>query len=195
MLSSFLCSLQQRPFSALQLGLDAESTGIIGASKVGSIVRPSAKTFSHYFLLPVQFKLIREISLSHTTAFTYLQEVLAAGGAAIAAGIAAVFSRRGGQESSSIDKKAAANEEPALPKIDVSIPYSAAAMLAFDEWKGDKTLPADAFADFEAIYEEKTVAMVTSKKVAREFEEATKQLEDTIKKADAKLVKLGEEQV
>lgn len=194
MLSSFLCSLQQRPFSALQLGLDAESTGIIGASKVGSIVRP-AKTFSHYFLLPVQFKLIREISLSHTTAFTYLQEVLAAGGAAIAAGIAAVFSRRGGQESSSIDKKAAANEEPALPKIDVSIPYSAAAMLAFDEWKGDKTLPADAFADFEAIYEEKTVAMVTSKKVAREFEEATKQLEDTIKKADAKLVKLGEEQV
>jgi len=36
---------------------------------------------------------------------------------------------------------------------------------------------------------------VTSKKVAREFEEATKQLEDTIKKADAKLAKLGEKQV
>jgi len=133
--------------------------------------------------------------LSRTIAFTYLQEALAAGGAAIAAGIAAVFSRRGGQESSSTDKKAAAKEEPPLPKIDVSIPYNAAALLAFDEWKGDKTLPAESFADFEAIYEEKTVAMVTSKKVAREFEEATKQLEDTIKKADAKLAKLGEKQV
>ena len=103
-----------------------------------------------------------------------------------------MFAGRGRKDSATKEAAPAPVEED-LPKIDVSIPYNAAAMLAFDEWKGEKELSKDAFAKFEAVYEEKAVAMATAKKVKRELEEVVRGLEDTIKKADAKLAKLGEE--
>jgi hypothetical protein len=61
-------------------------------------------------------------------------------------------------------------EMPATPEpVDISIPYNAAAMLAYKAAgsKGD-------FADFEEKYVADTVAMVTAKKVAREGPTETK---------------------
>jgi len=113
------------------------------------------------------------------------QAAIAAGGAAVVAGLAAVFGR-------GMNKKETApvvEEEEELPPIDVSIPYNAAAMLAFDEWKGGKTFPEDTFAKFETIYENKMVAMVTAKKVQRELDDATKMADSELDK----LAKLGEE--
>jgi len=115
------------------------------------------------------------------------QAAIAAGGAAVVAGLAAVFgSMRGG---SSKKEAAPVVEEEELPPIDVSIPYNAAAMLAFDEWKGGKTFPEGTFAKFETIYEDKMVAMVTAKKVQRELDDATKMADSELDK----LAKLGEE--
>lgn len=121
------------------------------------------------------------------TFFCFKQAAIAAGGAAIAAGFAAIFNMRKG--GSSETATAVVEKEEELPPIDVSIPYNSAALLAFDEWKGDKIFPEDTFAKFETIYEEKVVTMVTAKKVQRELDDALTKAESEL----AKLAKMGEE--
>jgi hypothetical protein len=104
----------------------------------------------------------------------------AAGAAALVAGVGAFIM---GKKKSSDDTTPAVAEEP--EPVDVSIPYNAAAILAYEEFMGKTTEGVDpaTFAKFEALYEEKVVAQVTAKKVARDFE-------DKIKSVDAELAKL-----
>jgi len=64
--------------------------------------------------------------------------------------------------------------EPAPEPIDVSIPYDAAALLAYTQAKGIKADDVDdidmgEFEKFKALYEEKTVYEVTAKKKARDL--------------------------
>lgn len=64
--------------------------------------------------------------------------------------------------------------EPEPEPIDVSIPYNAAAALAYSSLTGTsaESDPA-AFATFEGAYEKFTVAEVSFKKAAREYEAVT----------------------
>lgn len=62
---------------------------------------------------------------------------------------------------------------PTATKVDVSIPYDAAAKLAYDEWraangKGEWGNESE-FEEFKAKYDEMCVAMVTAKKLQREM--------------------------
>ena len=95
------------------------------------------------------------------------QVIVAAGGAA-AALAAALYGKNGGATTSTGGD--AAVEEPEPEPIDVTIPYNAAAMLAFDATK----LPKSKFEEFESLYLAKTVADVTVKKMAREVVEMEK---------------------
>lgn len=86
----------------------------------------------------------------------------------------------GGSKSSAAKKKAggsAAEEE----KIDVSIPYSAAAMLEYDSLRGKgKDFDKSAFAKFEKLYNDKAVTIAVSKKVARDHATEMKAMETKI---------------
>ena len=66
-----------------------------------------------------------------------------------------------------------AEPEAAAPEpIDVSIPYNAASLLAYDAWRieGDRgDFDQASYDKFEAIYITKTVAEVTAKKAIREL--------------------------
>lgn len=75
-------------------------------------------------------------------------------------------------------------------KPDVSIPYNAAALLAYDEWRGNDVFDQQTFKKFEALYIEKTVAEVTGKKIARDKEEALSKLKEIAKKAKEELASL-----
>jgi hypothetical protein len=55
----------------------------------------------------------------------------------------------------------------AVEAVDVSIPYDAAARLAFADWNGG-TKDEATFQKFQDIYVTKTVALVTAKKAARD---------------------------
>lgn len=62
--------------------------------------------------------------------------------------------------------------EPVEP-VDLSIPYDAAARLAYDEWRVTHEREAYDEAEyqkFKVLYEEKTVADVIAKKKTRELE-------------------------
>lgn len=68
----------------------------------------------------------------------------------------------------------ASTESEASTSVDLSIPYDAAARLAYDEWrakydKGD--FDAERYAVFQQNYEAITVANVVAKKQAREQDE------------------------
>lgn len=64
--------------------------------------------------------------------------------------------------------------EPEPEPIDVSIPYDAAAILAFQEWRQEEPdLNSDLFAKFKKFYEEKSVAEVNLKQKSRNFEKFT----------------------
>ena len=52
--------------------------------------------------------------------------------------------------------------------IDVSIPYDAAARLAYDEWRGEQFQESE-FQQFKEIYEKKSVAEVVASRYAREL--------------------------
>lgn len=91
-----------------------------------------------------------------------------AGGLAAALGIGAVASRQGG----SAKTEKVVELEPEPEPIDVSIPYDAAARLAFAEFCADREMEEDeAFYlnKFKKLYEEKTVATITLKQKEREF--------------------------
>eukprot|EP00977_Amphora_coffeiformis_P004205 scaffold875_cov185-Amphora_coffeaeformis.AAC.20 len=61
-------------------------------------------------------------------------------------------------------------KEPEPEPIDVSIPYDAAAKMAYCEYKGVTSVTDMAdYESFKAVYEEATVAQVTLKKMQREM--------------------------
>lgn len=79
--------------------------------------------------------------------------------------------------SSSDATKKEEEEEPAEPEpepIDVSIPYDAASLLAFDEWKKanekeEEEYDEETYQKFKSIYETMTVAQVVAKKCKRDL--------------------------
>ena len=85
--------------------------------------------------------------------------------------------------------KAASAPKP-VETVDVSIPYNAAAMLEYTKLMGPK-VDAAKFAKFEALYEEKVVAQVTAKKVARDCQLEAARLEAIAAKADAEITALA----
>lgn len=95
--------------------------------------------------------------------------IIAGGAVAAIAAAAAAFMGKGGEDSTE-SSSASAVEEAEPEPIDVSIPYDAAARLAF---AGSK-LSASKFQEFEALYLKKTVTDVTAKKMARDVVEMEK---------------------
>jgi hypothetical protein len=104
------------------------------------------------------------------------------------------FAVSSGNKSDTSDAPAAAPKAASAPKpveaVDVSIPYNAAAMLEYTKVMGSK-FDAAKFAKFEALYEEKVVAQVTAKKVARDCQLEAARLEAIVAKADAELAALA----
>eukprot|EP00980_Cylindrotheca_fusiformis_P011128 scaffold2557_cov121-Cylindrotheca_fusiformis.AAC.11 len=103
--------------------------------------------------------------------------IAAAGGVvAVAVAAAAAATTMMGKDTGAADtptKAAPAKEEPEPEPIDVSIPYNAAARLAFAKAK----LPESKFEEFEKLYVKKAVADVTAKKMAREVANMEKSAE------------------
>jgi len=96
--------------------------------------------------------------------------VIASVGAAVSAigGAAIAFGRKGGDKNASTAKvaKAVAKPEP----IDVSIPYDAAAYLAFDAYAKSSSKKVD-FKQFQSLYYELMVAEVKAKVQERKINE------------------------
>jgi hypothetical protein len=90
---------------------------------------------------------------------------------------------------SSTTANAKVTSTPAAEVVDVSIPYNAAAMLEYTKLIGAKYEEAT-FRKFQTIYEEKAVAQVTAKKVARDCQMEAERLQSIIAKADAELAEL-----
>ncbi len=61
--------------------------------------------------------------------------------------------------------------EPEPEKVDVSIPYDAAARLAYDQWRTENEMEEDeaTYAAFKSKYESLAVANVIAKKMEREI--------------------------
>ena len=91
--------------------------------------------------------------------------VLGAACAALAGLFGVMAQKNAGDDAGTATANAIVEEEP--EPIDVSIPYDAAARLAF----AAKRLDESKFAEFEAMYEEATVADVTVKKFARDLKD------------------------
>lgn len=83
-----------------------------------------------------------------------------------AAAAAAAVALQGDGEGDSAQE--AAPPEPEPEPIDVSIPYDAAARLAYDEWRSGKFDEVD-YQKFKEVYELKSVAEVTASRYAREL--------------------------
>jgi hypothetical protein len=80
----------------------------------------------------------------------------------------------GGSSSSASGTSSSSNtttNKPPAKKIDVSIPYDAAARMAYEAWCQEKgeTFMADGYALFQELYTAKAVAEATVKKRARDF--------------------------
>lgn len=97
---------------------------------------------------------------------------IAAMGAAIAAVTGGIAAMTGKTKSETKEENFFMETEP--EPIDVSIPYDAAARLAFAAMASNPK-DEDLYYQFEAIYEEKTVADVTVKKMERELNEKKQQ--------------------
>jgi len=94
--------------------------------------------------------------------------LVAAAGAALA-GAALAISK--GMSSGSKSTTSAVVEEPEPEPIDVSIPYDAAAAMAYCAVKQlSEVDDAQEFEKFKAVYEAFTVAEVTLKKASREYD-------------------------
>jgi hypothetical protein len=96
---------------------------------------------------------------------------------AIAAGLGGLL--LGNKKENMTTTKQVVVEEPEI-KIDVSIPYNAAALMAYEKVIGE--YDEAKFTKFEALYLEKAVAEVTLKKVTRELQQKIDQAEDAISK-------------
>jgi hypothetical protein len=91
--------------------------------------------------------------------------VEAVGVAGVLATVAGFFGLKKSKDKSAAG--AGTTFEPEPEPVDVSIPYDAAAMLAFNEWS-DVEFDASVFRKFKAIYEQKAVAEVSLKKAIRD---------------------------
>ena len=72
-------------------------------------------------------------------------------------------------EDAPAEPKVQAEPEPELEPIHVTIPYHAAARLAFGVKDGEE-FDETKFTKFKELYEKKTVAEVTAKKLARDLQ-------------------------
>ena len=121
------------------------------------------------------------------------QQPIIAGAVALL-GIIGFAVSSGNNSDSSETASTAAPKATSAPKpvetVDVSIPYNAAAMLEYTKLMGPK-LDAAKFAKFEKLYEEKVVAQVTAKKVARDCQLEAARLEAIVAKADAGIAALA----
>jgi hypothetical protein len=109
-----------------------------------------------------------------------------AGFATAIAGLGGLFSMNKKDGATATTKTAEVEPE----KIDISIPYNAAAMLAYSGWKGDKIFDQVTFDKFEPLYLEKAVAEVSAKKIARDFKDAMERSDEIVKKVNAELAEL-----
>ena len=112
-----------------------------------------------------------------TSAVSNAESAMSLGEAGPVIGIVAAIALAGvAAMSASGDKKEgtapkAAEPEPEPEPIDVSIPYDAAAVLAYKALKSiEEVEDAGEFAKFKASYEAYTVAEVAFKKASRDFE-------------------------
>jgi hypothetical protein len=96
--------------------------------------------------------------------------VVGVGAAATASGGSGGGSSSSVSGTSSSSNTTTTNKPPAK-KIDVSIPYDAAARMAYEAWCQEKgeTFMADGYALFQELYTAKAVAEATVKKRARDF--------------------------
>lgn len=105
----------------------------------------------------------------HPNYYPFVKDAIVAG-AVVLLGLAGVaLSSQQGSGSSSSEPTAPSKQQAAAvnvpPPPDLSIPYDAAARLAFAEWKGTNEAT---YAKFQPLYEAKAVAEATAKKVARD---------------------------
>jgi hypothetical protein len=77
----------------------------------------------------------------------------------------------------------------AVQAVDVSIPYDAAARLAFADWNGG-TKDEATYQKFQDIYVTKTVALVTAKKAARDAALEAQRLASIAAQADKDMAAL-----
>eukprot|EP00521_Asterionellopsis_glacialis_P019343 CAMPEP_0195314886 /NCGR_PEP_ID=MMETSP0708-20121125/2671_1 /TAXON_ID=33640 /ORGANISM="Asterionellopsis glacialis, Strain CCMP134" /LENGTH=159 /DNA_ID=CAMNT_0040379983 /DNA_START=1 /DNA_END=480 /DNA_ORIENTATION=+ len=92
-----------------------------------------------------------------------------AGVAVITAAGVATFMNQNGESSSSSTTSATA--EPEVEKIDVSIPYDSAAILAYEEWR-EGEFDQEVFAAYKKIYKGMAITKVTFKKQERDAADA-----------------------
>lgn len=114
-----------------------------------------------------------------------------AGGIVAALGGAAAFSM-GGNESGETKEVVV---EPEPEPIDVSIPYDAAARLAYDGWRAEfekGAFDAAEFEKFKEIYEEATVMEVSMKKMSRDMEAKMGQMEGKITSLKKEMASMAE---
>lgn len=119
---------------------------------------------------------------------------LMAAGAALTAAIAGLGFMSSNQkdgETATANKSTKAGAEAEEVKIDVSIPYSAAAMLAYDTMRGQAAFDKKAFAKFEELYVEQAVMIAKSKKVARDHALEMKAMESKISSMEKDMAALA----
>jgi hypothetical protein len=116
--------------------------------------------------------------------------VAGAAAVAFAAAASATMGKAKGSSVSSVSSSSSAvTAEPEPEIIDISIPYNAAAKLAFAETK----LSSSQFQEFETLYLAKTVADVTVKKMARDMEETVKKMARDVEEMKKVATKLAQD--
>jgi hypothetical protein len=97
--------------------------------------------------------------------------MLLAGGAAVAVLALGLASSLFNKETTPGDGKAKPNPKSKPTAVDVSIPYDAAVILAYKQWRNEEPdLKSERFAQFKQLYLEKTIAEVSMKEKARRFD-------------------------
>lgn len=121
---------------------------------------------------------------------------LLAVGAAAAAAIAGIgfvsnSNNNNGDTGNKAKTSKSSSSQTDTPKVDVSIPYSAAAMLAYDTMRGNKkSFDEEAFAKFEELYIEQSVTLAKSKKIARDHAREMKGFNDKLSSIEKEMASL-----
>ena len=112
-------------------------------------------------------------------------------GAAVAAVAAALGLRRKSDSDDSSSGKGAKMEEVEEEKIDVSIPYDAAAALAYDTYLSSTSPDSKPdFDQFKTLYEDKMVAEVKLKVEKKKMEQKLKDMEGEVESMQKDIDKL-----
>ena len=128
--------------------------------------------------------------LNDHTLYPVLSKETVFAGVAALAGILGLTITSAKSGASTSETTPSTKKTSSVETVDVSIPYNAAAMLEYSKWKSGSSSEAT-FQKFLPIYERKTVAQVTVKKVARDFELESERLQAIIANADAELASLA----